>query len=180
MRPTVIAWLVSVALVSTAMLVAAYFFTHEPELKSELVDLHARARSVEIACLEGGGTWVADTNADGARVAGGTCEHSEPTKAPRVVASASPADQVECSGRIAIGDCIAASNVKDQLYEKYGYVLPMTARGAISVGHKLCRLMGSNPTATEVVELARGTAHALDISRPLGLAVVDALYAKFC
>ena len=98
MRPTAIVALVGVALVSTAMLIAAYFFTNKPELETGLVDLHEHARSAEIACLEADGTWVAGTTADGGQVTGVTCEHSQPTKPAPVVTSSSPEGDVECGG----------------------------------------------------------------------------------
>jgi hypothetical protein len=65
--------LVSAALVSVAVLVAAYFFTHKPE-PSESDQFWEHQNAAEIACLEGGGTWN--------RLGG--CQHSS-------VASAAPA-----------------------------------------------------------------------------------------
>jgi hypothetical protein len=79
--------LVSVALLSVAGIVAAYFFTHKPEPEPEPVDLYEHSRAAEIACLEGGGSWV-----PGALGGTMTCEHSEPTTAAPPVEAPSTSD----------------------------------------------------------------------------------------
>jgi hypothetical protein len=75
--------LVSVALLSVAGIVAAYFFTHEPE--PEPMSAYDRAvqqaHEAKIACIESGGNWTVPV---GGTVGSGTCEHSnvEPTAPP--------------------------------------------------------------------------------------------------
>ena len=90
--------LVSVALLSVAGIVAAYMFTHKPEPDPEPVDLYEHAHAAEIACLEGGGSWVP----------GGLgwtmiCEHSEPTTAAPAVEPPSTSDGGGSGGKT-IGD----------------------------------------------------------------------------
>jgi hypothetical protein len=69
------------AILAVAVIAAAFLFTHKPEPEPTSADPFQHARDAEIACLEGGGSWVAGKNADGIRIMGGYCEHSEPTSA---------------------------------------------------------------------------------------------------
>ena len=67
-RTTGIVVMVSVALLSVAILVAAYMFTHKPEPD--------QSNAARIACYEGGGTWVpASLLIPGVSPGAGTCEH---------------------------------------------------------------------------------------------------------
>jgi hypothetical protein len=178
--------LASVALAAVAIIVAAYFVTHKPEAEPKPVDLYKQAHAAEIACLEGGGSWVAGKNADGQPSLSGYCEHSEPTAAPVVaspspVAPAAPPSMDDCSGNISFNDCSAAVNVAEQVYKNTGYLLPMSIREIVSASHTVCRVLGdAGSTDAELLGLARGTAITLGISRQLGLAVVSQIYINFC
>jgi hypothetical protein len=90
--------LVSVALLSAAGIVAAYFFTHKPEPEPGPVDLYEHSRAAEIACLEGGGSWNPN-----APVWEPKCEHSEPTTAAPPVEAPSTSDGGGNGGKT-IGD----------------------------------------------------------------------------
>ena len=93
--------LLSVALVSVAGIVAAYFFTHkpEPEGPSALDQATERLHEEKVACLEGGGTWHDEAWATV------KCEHSEPATAPSTSGSGSSAatiaEQVDATYSIA-------------------------------------------------------------------------------
>ena len=187
MRRTTAIALVSVALVSTAAVVGAYFVTHKTE-PSQGKDLQQRLHEEKIACLDGGGTWTADRNADGLAGKTGLCEHSEPTTAAPVVASPSsvaPAEDGGGSGNavcflIFEDDCSTARNVRSQVFKAIGHSLHMSLLEIVIVGRAICRALGPNSTDAEVLGVAANLAQTSDIPQNVALPLVLAAYANFC
>jgi hypothetical protein len=72
------AFVVGAAILAVALVGAAFLFTHKPkpEPKSVGEEYAQQRHEAEVACLEGGGSWVPG------EFGGTTCEHSEPTAAP--------------------------------------------------------------------------------------------------
>lgn len=187
MRRTTAIALVSVALVSTAAVVAVYFVTHKIE-SSQRKDLQQRLYEEKIACLDGGGTWTAGRNADGLADMTGLCEHSEPTTAAPVVASPSsvaPAEEDGGGGNAACflifeDACSTARNVRSQVYKTTGHSLHMSLLEIVIVGRAICRALGPNSTDAEVLGVAANLAQTSDVPRNVALPLVLAAYANLC
>jgi len=186
MRRTTAVALVSMALVSTAAIVGAYFLGHKPE-PSPGEDLQQRLHEEKTSCLEAGGTWMAGKNADGLSSMTGYCEHSEPTTPSPVVASPSsvaPAEDGSGGGNqcfLFVHDCSAARNVRHQVYKSTGYGLHMLLLEITIDGRATCRVLGPKPTDPEVfLRVAANMAQTKDIPQNVALQYVAALYANFC
>ena len=186
MRRTTAVALVSMALVSTAAIVGAYFLRHKPE-PSPGEDLQQRLHEEKTSCLEAGGTWIAGKNADGLSSMTGYCEHSEPTTPAPVVASPSsvaPAEDGSGGGNqcfLFVRDCPAARNVRHQVYKSTGYSLHMPLLEIILAGRATCRALGPKPTDPELfLRVAANMAQTKDIPQNVAIQYVAALYANFC
>jgi hypothetical protein len=172
--------LFSVALLSVAGIVAAYFFTHKPEPEPGSVEQRIeQEQAAKIACLEGGGTW---TPGD---LGGSICEQSEPTQAGPVVASPSPVAPATnggtgCFGQITIGDCVAAKNVRKQVYKNTGYQLPTSTDQIVIHSRAACQVLGASPTNARFLGVAQAAAQSLGIPLQVGLQFVGASFAYFC
>jgi hypothetical protein len=186
MRRTTAVALISIALVSTAAIVGAYFLRHKPE-PSPGDDLQQQLHEEKISCLEAEGTWIAGENADGLSSMTGHCEHSEPTTPAPVVASPSsvtPAEDGSGGGNqcfLFIRDCPAARNVRHQVSKTTGYSLHMPLLEIILDGRATCRALGPKPTDPELfLRVAANMAQTKDIPQKVALQYVAALYATFC
>jgi hypothetical protein len=186
MRRTTAVALVSIALVSTAAIVGAYFLMHKPE-PSPGEDLQQRLHEEKTSCLEASGTWIAGENADGQSSMTGYCEPSEPTTPAPVVASPSsvaPAEDGSGGGNpcfLYVRDCPEARSVRHQVYKSTGYSLHMPLLEIILDGRATCRAFGPKPTDPELfLRVAANMAQAKDIPQEVALRYVAALYATFC
>ena len=188
MRRTTAVALVSMALVSTAAIVGAYFLRHKPEPSPGGGPPAAASHEEKTSCLEAGGTWIAGKNADGLSSITGYCEHSEPTTTPApVVASPSsvaPAEDGSGGGNqcfLFVRDCPAARNVRHRVYKSTGYSLHMPLLEIILDGRATCRALGPKPTDPELfLRVAANMAQTKGIPQKVALQYVAALYATFC
>jgi hypothetical protein len=185
MRRTTAVALVSIALVSTATIVGAYFLRHKPRPSSGK-NLQQWLHE-EKTCGEAGGTWIAGKNADGLSSMTGNCKHSEPTTPAAVVASPSsvaPAEDGSGGGNqcfLYVRDCPEARSVRHQVYKSTGYSLHMPLLEIILDGRATCRALGPKPTDPELfLRVTANMAQTKDIPQEVALQYVAALYAKFC
>jgi hypothetical protein len=81
---------------------------------------------------------------------------------------------------LAIGEANAVQNVKDMLYNNYGYALPQSDRQIVVTGRAACRRLGRNPTTAEIMFEARIMSPVLHVPPRLGFVVLAALYWAFC